>query len=169
MLFQYRFRYICISIENNIKFGMRNASHEAVVAAAKKACCHDFIMSLPEGYSTVIGEGGATLSGGEKQRISIARAILKDAPVIILDEATANVDPENEDKLIAAFDALTENKTVIMIAHRLKTIRNADRIVVLDGGSICCGTHDELLESSEKYSRFIRLREEAACWKMKSA
>ena len=91
--------------------------HEAVIAAAKKACCHDFIMSLPEGYSTVIGEGGATLSGGEKQRISIARAILKDAPIIILDEATANVDPENEDKLIAAFDALTENKTVIMIAQ----------------------------------------------------
>jgi ATP-binding cassette subfamily B protein len=139
------------------------------VAAAKKACCHDFIMSLPEGYSTVIGEGGATLSGGEKQRISIARAILKDAPIIILDEATANVDPENEDKLIAAFDALTENKTVIMIAHRLKTIRNADQIVVLDGGAITSGTHEELLKRSEKYSRFIKLREEAACWKMKSA
>lgn len=126
-------------------------------------------MSLPEGYSTVIGEGGATLSGGEKQRISIARAILKDAPIIILDEATANVDPENEDKLIAAFNALTENKTVIMIAHRLKTIRNADQIVVLDGGRISCGTHEELLESNEKYSRFIKLREEAAGWKMQSA
>ena len=157
------------TIENNIKFGMKNASHEAVVAAAKKACCHDFIMSLPEGYSTVIGEGGATLSGGEKQRISIARAILKDAPIIILDEATANVDPENEDKLIAAFDALTENKTVIMIAHRLKTIRNADQIVVLDGGTISSGTHEELLRSSEKYSSFIKLREEAAGWKMQSA
>ncbi len=154
------------TIENNIKFGMKNASHEAVVAAAKKACCHDFIMSLPEGYSTVIGEGGATLSGGEKQRISIARAILKDAPIIILDEATANVDPENEDKLIAAFDALTENKTVIMIAHRLKTIRNADQIVVLDGGTISSGTHEELLRSSEKYSSFIKLREEAASWKI---
>lgn len=130
---------------------------------------HDFITSLPDGYSTVIGEGGATLSGGEKQRISIARAILKDAPIIILDEATANVDPENEDKLIAAFDALTENKTVIMIAHRLKTIRNADQIVVLDEGMISSGTHDELLGSSEKYSRFIKLREEAASWKMKSA
>lgn len=126
-------------------------------------------MSLPEGYSTVIGEGGATLSGGEKQRISIARAILKDAPIIILDEATANVDPENEDKLIAAFDALTENKTVIMIAHRLKTIRNAEQIVVLDGGTITSGTHDELLESSEKYRNFIKLREEAASWKMQSA
>ncbi len=157
------------TIENNIKFGMKNASHEDVVAAAKKACCHDFIMSLSEGYSTVIGEGGATLSGGEKQRISIARAILKDAPIIILDEATANVDPENEDKLIAAFDALTENKTVIMIAHRLKTIRNADRIVVLDGGAISSGTHEELLGSNEKYSNFIKLREEAASWKMQSA
>ncbi|MCR5676061.1 MAG: ABC transporter ATP-binding protein/permease [Lachnospiraceae bacterium] len=157
------------TIENNIKFGMRNASHEDVEAAAKKACCHDFIMSLPNGYSTVIGEGGATLSGGEKQRISIARAILKDAPIIILDEATANVDPENEDKLIAAFHALTENKTVIMIAHRLKTIRNADQIVVLDGGTISSGTHEELLGRSEKYSRFIKLREEAASWKMQSA
>ena len=154
------------TIENNIKFGMSEASHEQVVAAAKKACCHDFIMSLPDGYSTVIGEGGATLSGGEKQRISIARAILKDAPIIILDEATANVDPENEDKLTTAFDALTENKTVIMIAHRLKTIRNADKIVVLDGGAISCGTHDELINTSAKYSNFIRLREEAANWKM---
>ena len=116
----------------------------------------------------MIGEGGATLSGGEKQRISIARAILKDAPVIILDEATANVDPENEDKLIAAFNALTENKTVIMIAHRLKTIRNADQIVVLDGGRISCGTHEELLQNNEKYGRFIKLREEAASWKMQS-
>ena len=157
------------TIENNIKFGMKNASHEAVVAAAKKACCHDFIMSLPDGYSTVIGEGGATLSGGEKQRISIARAILKDAPIIILDEATANVDPENEDKLISAFNALTENKTVIMIAHRLKTIRNADQIVVLDGGTISSGTHEELLGNNEKYSSFIKLREEAARWKMQSA
>ncbi|MBR3082766.1 MAG: ABC transporter ATP-binding protein, partial [Clostridiales bacterium] len=154
------------TIENNIKFGMSDASHEDVVAAAKKACCHDFIMSLPDGYTTVIGEGGATLSGGEKQRISIARAILKDAPVIILDEATANVDPENEDKLTAAFDALTENKTVIMIAHRLKTIRNADKIVVLEGGKITSGTHDELLQSCERYSRFIKLREEAANWKI---
>ncbi|MCR5616516.1 MAG: ABC transporter ATP-binding protein/permease [Saccharofermentans sp.] len=154
------------TIENNIKFGMSDASHEDVVAAAKRACCHDFIMSLPDGYSTVIGESGATLSGGEKQRISIARAILKDAPIIILDEATANVDPENEDKLTAAFDALTDNKTVIMIAHRLKTIRNADKIVVLDGGAIVSGTHDELLKASERYSNFIRLREEAANWKV---
>ncbi len=154
------------TIENNIKFGSPAAAHEDVVNAAKKACCHDFIMSLPEGYNTVIGEGGATLSGGEKQRISIARAILKDAPIIILDEATANVDPENEDKLTAAFDALTENKTVIMIAHRLKTIRNADKIVVIDGGRITEGTHEELLRKSEKYANFIQLREEAAGWRI---
>ena len=157
------------TIENNIKFGTGSATHEDVVNAAKKACCHDFIMSLPEGYSTVIGEGGATLSGGEKQRISIARAILKDAPIIILDEATANVDPENEDKLTAAFDALMDKKTVIMIAHRLKTIRNADKIVVIDGGRINSGTHEELLRTSERYGRFIKLREEAANWKMHTA
>ncbi len=156
------------TIENNIRFGSPEATHEDVVAAAKKACCHDFITGLPEGYDTVIGEGGATLSGGEKQRISIARAILKDAPIIILDEATANVDPENEDKLTAAFDALTENKTVIMIAHRLKTIRNADKIAVLDGGKICEGTHEELMRNNAKYSNFIRLREEAAGWKLQS-
>jgi ATP-binding cassette subfamily B protein len=154
------------TIENNIKFGMSDASHEDVVAAAKKACCHDFIMSLPDGYSTVIGEGGATLSGGEKQRISIARAILKDAPIIILDEATANVDPENEDKLTAAFDALTDKKTVIMIAHRLKTIRNADKIVVIEGGKISSGTHKELMSSNMRYINFIKLREEAANWKI---
>ena len=100
---------------------------ERVVEAAKKACCHDFIMALPDRYDTVIGEGGASLSGGEKQRISIARAIMKDAPVIILDEATANVDPENEQELMAAIDALTREKTIFMIAHRLKTVRNADR------------------------------------------
>ncbi len=157
------------TIENNIKFGSDSASHEDVVAAAKKACCHDFITELPQGYNTVIGEGGTTLSGGEKQRISIARAILKDAPIIILDEATANVDPENEDKLTAAFNALTENKTVIMIAHRLKTIRNADKIIVIDNGRISEGTHDELLQSNQKYSNFIRLREEAADWKLHNA
>ncbi|MGX8681188.1 MAG: ATP-binding cassette domain-containing protein, partial [Spirochaetales bacterium] len=109
---------------------------------------------------------GATLSGGEKQRISIARAILKDAPIIILDEATANIDPENEDKLTAAFAALTKDKTVIMVAHRLKTIRNADKIVVFEGGKISEGTHEELLAENARYSNFIKLREEAATWKL---
>lgn len=115
------------TIANNIAFGRENATREEIVTAAKKACCHDFIMSLPDGYDTVIGEGGASISGGEKQRISIARAIMKNAPIIILDEATANVDPENEKELVEAIDALTKEKTIIMIAHRLKTVRNADR------------------------------------------
>ena len=122
------------TIENNIKFGCPNATHEQVVEAAKKACCDDFIQALPDGYNTVIGERGAYFSGGEKQRISIARARLKDAPIIILDEATANVDPENEDRLQKAIEALTRNKTILMIAHRLKTVRSADQILVLDGG-----------------------------------
>ena len=111
------------TIENNIKFGCPNATHAQVVEAAKKACSDDFIEDLPKGYDTVIGEGGASLSGGEKQRISIARAMLKDAPIVILDEATANVDPENEDRLQRAIEALTGGKTIIMIAHRLKTVK----------------------------------------------
>ena len=115
------------TIENNIRFGKPDASHDEVVRVAKKACCHDFIMALPQGYDTVIGESGATLSGGEKQRISIARAILKDAPIVILDEATSSVDPENESDLQAAIESLTESKTVITIAHRLKTVKNADQ------------------------------------------
>lgn len=155
------------TIENNIKFGSPSATHEEVVLAAKKAACHDFIQALPEGYDTVIGEGGATLSGGEKQRISIARAILKDAPIIILDEATANVDPENEDKLVAAFAALTENKTVIMIAHRLSTVRSADQIVVIDEGRIVQkGRHEELLKQEGIYKNFVAHHEEAASWKI---
>ena len=154
------------TIENNIRFGCPNASREDVIRAAKMACCHDFIESLPSGYDTVIGEGGGTLSGGEKQRISIARAILKDAPIIILDEATANVDPENEDKLKAAFDALTQNKTVIMIAHRLETIKNADKIAVISGGKIESGTHEKLMVSNPIYSRFVHMRERASDWKM---
>ena len=133
------------TIENNIKFGCPEATHEQVVAAAKKACCDDFIEALPDGYNTVIGEGGVSLSGGEKQRISIARAMLKDAPIIILDEATANVDPENEDRLQKAIESLTHEKTVLMIAHRLKTVRSADQILVLDGGKIVQqGQHEEL-------------------------
>ena len=124
------------TIENNIRFGKPDASHDEVVRVAKKACCHDFIMALPQGYDTVIGESGATLSGGEKQRISIARAILKDAPIVILDEATSSVDPENESDLQAAIESLTESKTVITIAHRLKTVKNADQIVVIADGKI---------------------------------
>ena len=146
---------------------MKGASHEDVVAAAKKACCHDFIMSLPEGYSTVIGEGGATLSGGEKQRISIARAILKDAPIIILDEATANVDPENEKELVKAIEELTRKKTIIMIAHRLKTVRNADEIIVVKEGKIVQrGRHDELMREDNIYRRFVNSRETAVSWKL---
>ena len=154
------------TIENNIKFGSPNASREDVIRATKMACCHEFIESLPNGYDTVIGEGGGTLSGGEKQRISIARAILKDAPIIILDEATANVDPENEDKLKSAFDALIQNKTVIMIAHRLETIKNADKIAVISDGKIESGTHDKLMISNQIYSRFVRMRQQACEWKM---
>ena len=156
------------TIENNIKFGNPAASHNEVVKAAQKACCHDFIMSLPDGYDTVIGEGGATLSGGEKQRISIARAILKDAPIIILDEATPSVDPENENLLMGAISELTKNKTVIMIAHRLKTVRNADQIFVLSGGHIVqTGKHEDLIRQPGIYADFIGIRKKAIGWKLK--
>ena len=155
------------TIENNIKFGRQDASHEEVVEAAKKACCHEFISKLPNGYNTVIGEGGATLSGGEKQRISIARAIMKDAPIIILDEATANVDPENEKELVEAVDALTKEKTIIMIAHRLKTVRHADQIVVVEKGQIVQkGTHEQLMKQKGIYKRFVDAREQAVSWKL---
>ena len=155
------------TIANNIKFGKEDASMEEVIAAARKACCHDFIMALPDGYDTVIGEGGASLSGGEKQRISIARAIMKDSPVIILDEATANVDPENEKELTEAIEALTKDKTIIMIAHRLKTVRHADQILVVDSGSIVQrGTHEELMEQEGIYRRFVEAREQAVGWKL---
>ncbi len=155
------------TIENNIKFGCPEATHAQVVEAAKKACCDDFISALPEGYDTVIGEGGASLSGGEKQRISIARAMLKDAPIIILDEATANVDPENEDRLQTAIEALTHEKTVLMIAHRLKTVRQADQILVLDRGRIVQqGTHDALAREDGLYRRFLTGREKAVGWKL---
>ncbi len=157
------------TIENNIKFGVPNATHEAVVAAAKAACCDDFIEAFPDGYNTVIGEGGANLSGGEKQRISIARAMLKNAPIVILDEATANVDPENEDRLQSALRALTKDKTVIMIAHRLKTVRNADQILVIDKGRIAeRGTHEELVKKDGICRRFTELRESAEGWKIET-
>jgi len=158
------------TVANNIRFGEPEASMERVIEAAKKAKCHDFIMALPEGYETVIGEGGASLSGGEKQRISIARAIMKDAPIIILDEATANVDPENEAELTAAIEELTREKTIIMIAHRLKTVRHADQIFVIDNGRIAQrGTHEELLKQEGIYKSFVEGRQEAASWKLAAA
>ena len=155
------------TIENNIKFGCPEATHEQVVQAAKKACCDDFIEALPDGYDTVIGEGGASLSGGEKQRISIARAMLKNAPIIILDEATANVDPENEDRLQKAIEALTRDKTIVMIAHRLKTVRSADQILVIDGGRIVQqGKHDTLLHQPGIYADFVGGKKTTAGWKL---
>ncbi len=155
------------TIENNIKFGCPDATHEQVVEAAKKACCHDFISALPEGYDTVIGEGGGTLSGGEKQRISIARAMLKNTPIIILDEATSSVDPENEDELQRAIEALTHDKTIIMIAHRLKTVRSADQILVLNNAHIVqSGTHAELIQQKGLYADFVTARQEAIGWKL---
>lgn len=157
------------TIENNIRFGRPEATHEEVVEAAKRACCHEFIEALPEGYQTVIGEGGASLSGGEKQRISIARAMLKDAPIVILDEATANVDPENEDRLQKAIEELTRDKTIIMIAHRLKTVRHADQILVVDDGKIVQqGKHEELIEQKGIYADFVLGRNEAIGWKLSS-
>ncbi len=158
------------TLANNIKFGKPDATLEEIRAAARKACCDDFIMALPKGYDTVVGESGATISGGEKQRVSIARAILKDAPVIILDEATANVDPENESRLQAAIAELTRSKTVIMIAHRLKTVRHADQILVLDGGKIVQrGKHDQLMAQGGLYADFIGIREKSVGWKLDGA
>lgn len=155
------------TIANNIRFGKQDATDDEVVAAAKKARCHDFIMGLPDGYSTIIGEGGATVSGGERQRITIARAIMKDAPIIILDEATANVDPENEKELVEAINELTHEKTVIMIAHRLKTVRGADCIYVIDKGRIAQqGTHAELMSQEGIYRSFVADRRKAVGWKV---
>ncbi len=155
------------TVANNIKFGSNNASREDVIKASKKASCHDFIINLPNGYDTVIGEGGTSLSGGEKQRISIARAMLKDAPIIILDEATANVDAENEKQLQDAIEELTRNKTIIMIAHRLKTVRNADQILVVDDGKIVQrGDHHSLIKEEGIYKQFIDVRKEAVGWQL---
>ena len=155
------------TIANNIRFGEPDAPMEKVMEAAEKARCHEFIMKLPEGYDTVIGEDGGTLSGGERQRLSIARAIMKDSPVIILDEATANVDPENEKELMEAIAELTRNKTIIMIAHRLKTVANADQILVVDNGRIVQkGTHESLLKEDGIYRRFVDSRKKATSWKI---
>ena len=155
------------TIANNIRFGRPDAPMEKVIEAAKKARCHDFIMKLPQGYETVIGEAGGSLSGGERQRLSIARAMMKDAPIIILDEATANVDPENEKELMDAIGELTHEKTVIMIAHRLKTVRSADQIIVVDKGRIVQrGTHKELMQADGIYRSFVTGREKAVGWKL---
>ena len=155
------------TIENNIKFGKPDASLEEVMEAAKRACCHDFIMALPDGYQTVIGESGSTLSGGEKQRISIARAILKDAPIVILDEATSSVDPENEQALLSAIEELTKNKTLISIAHRLSTVQKADQIIVIDNGHVKQkGTHDQLSKKDGIYRNFLKFCVEATGWQL---
>lgn len=155
------------TIRANILFGKPDATEEEMIAAAKKARCHDFIMALPNGYDTVVGEGGGTLSGGEKQRISIARAILKNAPVIILDEATASIDPENEHLIQQAISELTRGKTIITIAHRLATIENADQILVVDDGTIAeAGTHAQLMQLNGIYSRFTHIREQAEGWRI---
>ena len=153
------------TIESNIRFGVPEATHEQVVAAAEAARCHGFISALPQGYDTILEEGGASLSGGERQRISIARAILKDAPIVILDEATSSVDPENEHDLIAALSRLTAGKTVISIAHRLNTVATADQILVLDAGRIVQrGRHGQLMQKEGLYRSFIELRRAAAGW-----
>lgn len=155
------------TIANNIRFGKPDATMEEVIDAATRACCDDFIKKLPNGYDTIVGESGSTLSGGEKQRISIARALLKNASIIILDEATANIDPENEDRLQKAIEELIKDKTVIMIAHRLKTIRNADQILVLDHGKIVQrGNHEQLMKEGGIYSDLINVRKEAISWKI---
>lgn len=155
------------TVRNNIRFGRSDATDAEIEEAARRACCHDFIMRLPQGYDTPVGEGGCTLSGGEKQRISIARAILKDAPIILLDEATASLDPENEVEVQKAIDSLISGRTVIVIAHRLKTICNADHIVVLNHGEVVEeGTHDELLALHGLYHRLWTVQTETEGWKL---
>ena len=155
------------TIRANILFGKPDATEEEMIKAAKKARCHDFIMALPDGYDTVVGEGGGTLSGGEKQRISIARAILKNAPIVILDEATASIDPENEHLIQQAISELTRGKTIITLAHRLATIQNADQILVVADGRIAeHGTHAELVQQDGLYRRFTAIREQAEGWRI---
>ena len=155
------------TIYENVRYGKWEASKDEIVEACKNAKIHEFIMGLPEKYDTLVGEKGILLSGGERQRISIARALLKDAPIVILDEATANVDPENEKELMDAVDALTKEKTIIMIAHRLKTVRHADQIVVVDKGRIVQqGTHEQLMKQEGIYKRFVDARQQAVSWKL---
>jgi len=153
---------------NNIKFGRENATQDEIIEAAKKACAHEFIMKLPKGYDTMVGEGGCTLSGGEKQRISIARAILKNSPVVLLDEATSSLDPENEVEVQKAISELIAGRTVIVISHHLKTIKSADNIVVLKDGMISeQGTHDELMKNDGIYKHLWDIQDKYQGWSMK--
>ena len=155
------------TVMENIRVGRKDATDEEVIAAAKAARCHDFIEKLPDGYQTVIGENGSTLSGGECQRLSIARALLKDAPVILLDEATASLDVDNETEIQEAISKLVKGKTVLVIAHRMRTVENADKIVVLSDGVVSeCGTHDELMKKNGLYAKLVTLQTEAAQWKI---
>jgi multidrug ABC transporter, ATPase/permease protein len=155
------------TLEANIAFGTAGATHEQVIEAAKRARCHDFISALLNGYDTIVGEGGASLSGGERQRISIARALLKDAPIVVLDEVTASIDPENEQLIQQALTELTREKTVVVIAHRLAIIEHADQILVVEDGTVVQrGTHEELLAQEGVYRRFVEARAEAEGWKI---
>jgi ATP-binding cassette subfamily B protein len=155
------------TVLNNIRAGKPEASREEVEAAAKASCCHDFIMAMPEGYDTMVGEGGSTLSGGERQRISIARALVKDAPIVLLDETTSSLDADNEAEINRAFDILMKGKTVIVIAHRLGTITGADRILVVDQGRIAeAGTHAELARKGGWYARMYEEQKKAKNWRV---
>ncbi|WP_342758933.1 ABC transporter ATP-binding protein [Kineothrix sedimenti] len=157
------------TVENNIRFGKPDATRDEIKEAAKKAKCHDFIMALPEGYNTIVGENGGLLSGGERQRVSIARAILKDAPIIILDEATASVDPDNEMDIQQAIGALIQEKTLVIIAHRLSTIQYADQILVVENKQIVeRGTHEELVNRNGRYASLWEKRKKAGGWKLQS-
>ena len=155
------------SVAGNIRIGKPDATLDEVINAAKRAGCHDFIMNLPEGYDTILGEAGAKLSGGEKQRISIARALIKDAPIVLLDEVTANVDVENEVKIQAAMRELLKNKTVIMIAHKLSTVQNSDQILVIKDGRISQrGTHKELVREEGLYKKLWDMQYRTGQWKL---
>ncbi len=155
------------TVMENIRVGRKDATDEEVIAAAKAAHCHAFIEKMPDGYQTVIGENGSTLSGGECQRLSIARALLKDAPVILLDEATASLDVDNETEIQEAISGLIRGKTVLVIAHRMRTVENADQIIVLDGGVVAeSGTHEELMRKNGRYARLVKLQTASAEWKL---